>query len=101
MAKYILARIDGVDLDFVPVTELSGVIDGIESTDVTLEVAWLDKDYMVGEWTKLGIEEKDPPEEINIEPVQTGMSTPELATSLFVLSVVVVCIIANKKYLSQ
>ncbi len=101
MAKYILVRIDGVDLDFVPVTELSGVIDGIESTDVTLEVAWLDKDYMVGEWTKLDIEEKDPPEEINIEPVQTGLSMPELATSLFILGIATIGVIANKKYLPQ
>lgn len=77
MAKYLLVRIDGVDLDFVPVNELASVIDGVENASGVLEVAWLDGDYMVGEWAMLDVVDDSPPEEIDIDPVQTGTSMPD------------------------
>ncbi len=81
-------------------SEFTGTIDGIEdSENIVLKVAWLDKNFEVGEWAEVEIARPEP-EEINIEPVQTGVS--QFPISLFgALCFIVVAIIIGKKYLPR
>ena len=81
-------------------SEFTGTIDGIEdSENIVLKVAWLDKNFEVGEWAEVEIARPEP-EEINIEPVQTGV--PQFSVSLFgALCFIVVVVIIGKKYLPR
>ena len=88
----------------MPVSEYTGTIDDIEDIDNTvLKVAWLDKNFEVGEWAEVEITQPEP-QEVNIEPVQTGLAQPSTSLSaslLGALGIVVVVIIIGKKYLPR
>lgn len=103
-AEYILFRINDVDLGYLPVSEYTGTIDDIEDIDNTvLKVAWLDKNFEVGEWAEVEITRPEP-QEVNIEPVQTGLAQPSIslfASLLGALGIVAVVIIIGKKYLPR
>ena len=97
LAKYILIRINDIDLDYVPVENLTATINGIDNIDEieSIKVAWLDNNLELGEWAEVAL---NCPESINLEPVETGV---ELANSaLLVVGIcALVTIIIYKKYL--
>jgi len=96
-----LFRINDVDLGYLPVSEYTGTIDGIEDIDnAVLKVAWLDKNFEVGEWAEVEIVRLEP-EEINIEPVQTGITSPSTSLLAVLIAITVVAVFLNKKYLPQ
>ena len=97
-AKYLLVRINGVDLDYVPLTELATVIDGIEDVNNTkLEVAWMTDGYEGGKWAEIELP-YIAPQEINIDPVETGISdTNPSLLALLIFAMVVFAV--YKKYL--
>lgn len=100
-AKYMLFRINDVDLGYLPVSEHTGMIDGIEDIDnAVLKVAWLDKNFEVGEWAEVEIVRPEP-EEINIEPVQTGIASPSTSLLAILIAITVVVVFLNKKYLPR
>ena len=97
LAKYILIRINDIDLDYVPVENLTATINEIDNINEieSIKVAWLNNNLELGEWTEVAL---NCPEPINLEPVETGV---ELANSA--LLAVGICalatIIVYKKYL--
>ena len=96
-AKYILVRLNDVDLDYVPVAELGVVINGIDNYNevASLKVAWLDENLELGNWAEVAL---DCPEMTNVEPVETGVDST--SPDLLVICVVATCIIVvYKKYL--
>ncbi len=96
-AKHLLFRLNDVDLDYIPATELSATITDIDNVSEisSLKVAWLDEDYELGNWAEVAL---DCPESININPVETGISAT--CSALWMIAVVAACVIfAHKKYL--
>ena len=98
-AKYLLVRLNDVDLDYVPVEELSVTLDGIENTTniSSIKVAWLDSSLELGEWAEVELVCADP---INLEPVETGISVASISLSaLGILAIAGICV--YKKYLPR
>ena len=96
-AKHLLFRLNDVDLDYIPATELSATITDVDNVSEasSLKVAWLDEDYELGNWAEVAL---DCPESINIDPVETGISAT--CSALWMIIVVAACVIfAHKKYL--
>lgn len=98
-ARYILVRLNDVDLGYVPVTELSATIGGIDDYgEVTsLKVAWLDENLELGDWAEVAL---DCPAAVNIDPVETGegWASPIL---LAAGAVAIYAIVVYKKYLPR
>jgi len=99
-AKYILLRLNDVDLDYVPVTELSTTINGIANTAelASLKVAWLDEDLELGDWADVELTCAMP---VNLEPVETGRNVASAVVFWGGLVAVVAMAMAGvyKKYL--
>lgn len=97
LAKYILIRMNDVDLDYVPVENLKATISNIESIEKieSIKVAWLDKDLELGEWAEVELNCSEP---VNDEPVETGVASVSLALLVvgFCSLAVMIC---YKKYL--
>ncbi len=97
LAKYILIRVNDVDLDYVPVENLTTIIDNISDIGAieSIKVAWLDTNLELGEWAEV---ELNCSELINTEPVETGVA---LASSvLFVVGFCsLIAVVCYKKYL--
>ena len=98
-AKYILIRINDIDLDYVPVGEYEATITDIENYGEieSIKVAWLSYDLEVGEWSELSL---NCPEAVNIEPVETGVKAADSAL-LGLTLVVIVVLFVYKKYLPR
>ena len=99
LARYLLIRVNEIDLDYVPVENLTTTLNGIDSMSeiISIKVAWVDENYNLGEWAEV---ELVCPEAINIEPVETGVNLPD--TSLFILSALLLLAgFIYKKYLPR
>ena len=99
LARYLLIRVNEIDLDYVPVENLTATLNDIDSMSeiISIKVAWVDESYNLGEWAEV---ELVCPEAINIEPVETGVNLPD--TSLFILStLMIVAGFIYKKYLPR
>ena len=97
LAKYILIRVNDVDLDYIPVESLKATISNIESIEKieSIKVAWLDENLELGEWAEVELNCSEP---INDEPVETGIASISSAL-LLAGGCAFILIICYKKYL--
>ena len=96
-AKYIMIRLNDVDLDYASVEGLSATISEIQNTAniSSIKVAWLDNNLELGEWAEVELTCAEP---INLELVETGISSASAA--LLVLGATAIgSICIYKKYL--
>ncbi len=97
-AKYILFRINGVDLDYSPAEERTKTIDEIEhSDDIVLEAAWMDEYFEVGKQARVDVACTES-SGTGIEPVPTGIDQGFPALWALIALPVAICY-AIKKYL--